>query len=204
MLVTAICLALSIVGARAQRWTPGRPSLDALLVFGEGKDFTGVGINGAVVTWNNYQYLGKTSLGVDFYSHPYVFVLPEVTDKEGKVVAPQEDLVFRGYDVTLGGGYFVRALATRSRSLMLSVGVSLYAGIRYGDDVSAYEKEQGKNYSAVGFLLNIIPEAQLEAFPASNVSLFLSARPRLQVVNTHAGAYDWFRFTWGLGAKYYF
>lgn len=204
----AVCLLAGAVCASAQRWTPGRPSLDAQVIFGEGMDYKGVGVNGGVITWNAYQYLGKFSFGLDYYTHPYDFTLAEQTskDKDGNivVVSPEESFTFRSHDVTAGGGYFLRVLSTRNRALMFSVGLSAYAGIRYCKEVSGYEKSAGKNYNAVAFLLNIIPEAQLEVFPFSNVSLFLSARPRLQVVNGLAGKYDWFRFTWGFGAKYYF
>lgn len=204
----AVCLLAGAVCASAQRWTPGRPSLDAQVIFGEGMDYKGVGVNGGVITWNAYRYLGKFSFGLDYYTHPYDFILAEQTakDKDGNivVVSPEESFTFRAHDVTAGGGYFLRVLSTRNRALMFSVGLSAYAGIRYCKEVSGFEKSAGKNYNAVGFLLNIIPEAQLEVFPFSNVSLFLSARPRLQVVNGLAGKYDWFRFTWGFGVKYYF
>lgn len=212
----AVCLLAGAVCASAQRWTPGRPSLDAQVVFGEGMDYKGVGVNGGVITWNTYQYIGKFSFGLDYYTHPYDFVRAERRSKNGDLISPEESFTFRAHDVTAGGGYFLRVLSTRNRALMFSVGLSAYAGIRYCKEISGFERGEdkpnftlsedgsGKKYNAVGFLLNIIPEAQLEVFPFSNVSLFLSARPRLQVVNGLVGKYDWFRFTWGFGAKYYF
>ena len=209
--LTAAALMLCLVpAAHAQRQTMGRPSIEGQVIFGEAMDYKKVAVNGGSVTWNNYQYLGHTSIGLEFYTHPYDFVTVEdpIYDKDGSIIFPGATFVdtYRSFDITVGGGYFIRVLSTRNRALIFSVGASAYLGVRYCKEISSYVKDEttGKHYGSVGFLINIIPEAQLEVFPFSNVSLFASARPRFQVWDTMAGKYNWFRFTWGGGLKYYF
>lgn len=203
-----VCLLTGAVFASAQRWTQGRPSIDAQVLFGEGMNHRGIGVNGAVVSWNMYQYLGKVSAGLDYYTHPYdyVFAQQTVLDDDGNivVVSPEETVTYRAHDITAGGGYFFRVLSTRNRTVIFSLGASVYAGVRLCNEIGRISKGDGKNYSSVGFLLNVIPEAHFEVFPFSNVSLFLSARPRIQTVSTLAGNYGWFRFCWGFGGKFYF
>ena len=201
----AVFFVVGLFPAFGQRQTNGRPSIEGQVLFGEGMDYKTVAVNGGSVTWNNYQYLGHTSLGVEVFTHPYDFVLPAEYDGDILII-PELVETFRAYDLTVGGGYFIRALSTRSRTLILSVGASIYAGVRYCREVGTYVKDEssGKKYSSVGFLLNAIPEVQLEVFPFSNVSLYASARPRVCILSTLSGQYGWFRFSWGGGVKYYF
>lgn len=210
--ILAVSAALfSSVVLNAQRQTPGRPSLEGQVLFGERMDYRGVAVNGGTVTWNNYQYLSHTSFGVEFFMHPYDFVESEIYDSEGNIIAPEVTHTFRAYDITAGAGYFVRLLASRNRAFIFSVGISGYTGVRYCKDLSQFVKKansvrasDSEFYKPVGYVLNVIPEAQMELFPFSNVCLFVSARPRLQVVDGLAGKYDWFHFAWGSGLKIYF
>ncbi len=204
-LALAVFFVAGLFPAFGQRQTNGRPSIEGQVLFGEGMDYKTVAVNGGSVTWNNYQYLGHTSLGVEVFMHPHDFVQPAVYDGDILII-PDLAETLRAYDFTVGGGYFIRALSTRSRSLILSFGVSVYAGVRYCKEVGTFVKDEasGKKYSPVGFLLNAVPEAQLEVFPFSNVSFYASARPRLRILSTLAGEYGWFHFSWGGGIKYYF
>lgn len=208
--VVAACVFSFLVPSFAQRHTQGRPSIEGQVLFGERMDNRFVAVNGGSVTWNNYQYIGHTSLGLEFYTHPQGFTVtvPAIKDDAGNILAPEDVSVntHRAYDITAGGGYFFRVISTRNRFFIVSVGASLYVGVRHCKEIGGYVKEQntGKHYSSTGFLLNAIPEVQMEFFPFSNISLYVSARPRICIVSTLAGSYDWFHFTFGSGVKYYF
>lgn len=188
-----LCFCAGVL-CRAQRQTPGRPSIDATFTF----DPIGKGVYGGSVMWSNYQYLGHTSLGLEAMSHPYYYTLPEVVLEDGTVVAEEERLTLRCVDVTAGGGYFIRIVGTRSRSVILSAGINGFIGVRHCSGLSEYTKKK------TGLLMYLVPELQLEVFPFSNVSLFVSVRPRMEVLNVViAGAYPWFNLNFGAGLKVY-
>lgn len=205
-----VCFVLFFsLGLMAQRQTAGRPALELTLQLGKGMNGFFPSVSGASVSWNVHDYSGYFSYCGDVCIHPYLFTEPEVYDKNGNLLAPAIDISFRSVDALLGGGYTVRLLSTRSRSLILSAGASAFTGIRYCKELSSYVKEYNDKgnpvyYGSVGFLVVVIPELKAEVFPFSNVSLFASFRPRFEVVNGLVGSYEWFSACLGAGAKYYF
>lgn len=206
--VTALAL-LTAVPSMAQRQTPGRPSLDFQALAGKGVGDVPFMATGGVISWSNYQFIGHTSLGAEFYIGQQDLVEPEIV-YEGTVIAPELVHNLPRYDIGVGGGYFFRALATRNRVVILSFGITGYVGIGYCPQFANYiytedvnNKNYGKPYGTVGFLMSISPEMQFEVFPAKNFSLFLSARPRFVILNTLKGKNDWFVPSGGFGCKYY-
>ena len=208
----AIVFAACFVSANAQRQTPGRPSIEGQVLFGEGLDGKKVAVSGGTITWNNYQYLFHTSFGAEVFFHPYKFIEEAVYDRDGNEIAPAVEHVYRAFDITGGAGYFIRALASRNRAFILSIGANLYTGVMYCNEISQFTKPQKATgadpeyYNPTGYLLHLVPEAQMEVFPFSNVSIYVSARPRITLVNGLVGHSDngWFHFSWGSGLKFYF
>ena len=199
----SIVFLLLSVEAGAQRQTPGRPSLNAQVVMIPGAERM-VAVGGGSVSWCSYQPTGHLALGAEVMYHPYYLTLPEMLDDDGFVVAPEEHLTLSAIDAGLGGGYFLRLLSTRNRAFIVSAGVSGFVGFRNCSALSRYEKPDGKTYKPNGLILYFVPELQMEVFPFSNISLFVSARPRLEALNLIiGGSYPWFRFTWGGGLKFY-
>ncbi len=198
-----VLLCLACVAASAQRQTPGRPSLDGYVSFGN--TAKGFGVAGGGVAWCNYDYAGRTSIGVDVLLDRHRYVEKAVYDKSGELVYPEETHLFGSYDVCAAGGYFIRLLAPRSRSVILSAGGTLLAGVKYCKPMASFYKDDSgdKAYSSVGFLLCIVPEAQLEVFLLRSASLYASVRPRAEVVNGLGGKSDWFKMTYAAGVKVY-
>lgn len=205
-------------GLSAQRQTPGRMSLSGYTTWSALVDKP-IGFSGGGATWNRYFYNSFVSAGVEVSANPFtkVNVTDPIYDSQGQEVAPGESETIRAlaYDYTLGGGYYVRLLAPRSRVAILSAGINGYTGIRYSpalgkfnpDDLDADEigsKEKKKKVEGpVGFILNIVPEVLLEVFPMKNASFYLSFRPKLSVVSTLDVESDWARMYLGAGVKYY-
>ena len=206
--IAAACFALS-VDCFAQRQTPGRPSINASAVFGKGFDGKMVGINGGIISWSNYQYRTHLTYSLEFNTHPFEIYSPAVfADLNGQevLISPEVNDELRCFDLSAGGGYFLRLLGTRNRVFVISGGLSCFVGLRNCEALKEYEYEgkdgKYKNYPGNGLIIYFVPEIQMEVFPFRNVSIFASARPHLEVLSTIA-KYPWFTFNWGVGLKFY-
>lgn len=199
-------LLFSCPDAFAQRQTPGRVSLEAWF----GSSFPGEFVpGGGGFSWNKHDYLGHVSLGIDV-DRPQTTLhgLLPVTDSEGYDDYLSEDRLLRGVEVSVIGGYHVRLLAPRSRTVILSAGLSMYNGLRVysGHEDLLIEDREGFYVSpgSTSYSMGFVPELQFEVFPFRNASLYLSARPRIQVLDTFASASSsWFTMRAAFGIKYY-
>lgn len=192
----------------AQRQTSGRPSIDGKMLVGVGSYKGPVYAAGGEIDWCNYRYLGHTAIGFSVLLAPKNFTEPAIYSGDGEnkvLIAPENPHDMESIDMTMRGGYYFRLLSTRSRSVILSAGVCGNAGISWCKQMSSFVKdaEKDKRYGEVGFLLGVSPELLLEFFPFQNASLYLSAEPRIDIVNTLACKGNWFRFYFGAGFKYY-
>lgn len=202
IIVVLFCL-FYLQTAFAQRMTPGRPSLELGYTIGSAVAGLPEKPMGFELTWSNYYFHGYTSFTLDVYAHQFGYTIPAVYDSTGGFIAPEESIHPDAYDLLLGMGYHYRLLSTRNRFFILSVGAGIFLGIDYCKDMANVEKSGGGYYNSVGFLMNVIPEVKAELFPFSNVSLFASARPRLQCINGLAAKDYWFRPAYAFGLKYY-
>lgn len=199
-LLAVLCMAAAPV--RAQRQTPGRPSMDGYVTLANTQ--RGFGLAGGGFAWCNYDYGGRTSLGVDVFLDIQTLSEEAVYDSYGELVFPEENYTFGSYDVCAAGGYFFRLLAPRSRVFILSAGGTLLVGAKYCKPVSGFYKDGGdKKYSPVGFLLGMVPEVQAELFPFRNVSLYVAARPRVEFLCGLGGHSEWFKMSYAGGLKIY-
>lgn len=197
-----VCVPLS-----AQRQSQGRSSIDAAFV----TDFSdGVRPSGGMVSWSTYGFDHHLSFGLDFLYRNHYYTEPDVYDTvdPSVVVIPGERKVFPSYEVTLLYGYKYRFWSTRSRSLILSGGIWGCTGVTYCKEMSAYVKDTDddkvRNYGEAGFVQAFMPELLFEAFPFRSVSFYVSARPKVYVVDALGGdKRPWFRFFIGLGTKFY-
>lgn len=218
ILLLALGILLSCPRSEAQRQTPGRMSLSGHTTW-SGLDGGRFGFSGGGATWNRYYYNTFLSVGADVSATPFskVYVADPVYDSQGNEVAPgeSETVSALAYDITVGGGYYVRLFAPRNRVVILSAGINGYTGIRYShalgkfnpDDVDLDEigsKDSKKKADGpVGYVLNIVPEVLVEAFPMKNASFYLSFRPKLSVISTLDVEAGWARMYLGVGVKYY-
>ena len=197
--VLSVLLLLWSVCCFGQRQTPGRPGFSLMAEFSDGPKGVFPSLCGGSATWNTYQYIGNASFGVDFSAHGVSHTDEAIYDAAGTLLAPEFVYALPCYDLTAGGGYFVRLLATRSRSVILSAGAGLYAGVRVCPELGKFDTG-----GTIGFLLNGYPELHFEFFPFSNVSVLVYAKPRMEILGTLSGIdVDWFRFAFGFGMKYY-
>lgn len=207
-LLFVVAVTLAATSMYAQRQTPGRSGINGTFLLGPGFE-SPVAPIGGVLSWCNYQYSGHTALSVEVLTHPYYIDLDAVVSSTGMEVAPAERMTHRCYDLSVGAGYFFRLAATRSRSLIVSAGISGFVGLRHCNEIGTYAKgtsEDGKTeyHKPNGLILNFVPELQLEFFPFDSVSLFVTARPRAEALNVIiGGTYPWFTFNWGGGVKVY-
>ena len=207
LIVVLICTSFILPFAGwSQRQTAGRPSINAQVLFGDGMRKGSVAVTGFNATWSGYQRRTYFSTGIDFQTHPYNSPVAAIYDSDGVEIAPASDYTMRCYDVQAGAGFFVRAVSTRNRVFILSVGGSLYLGARIANEMKQFVKDKNseKKYNGVGFIMYLMPEMVAEVFPFNNVSLFLSVRPRIRLVDGTGGQYGWFKFGAGFGVKYYF
>ena len=193
-------LFVSAFSGLAQRQTPGRPSFDGYVTFAQRPEAGFV--SGGGMAWCNYNYIGRTTLGVDVFFEPRVLV-EDAVYKDNELIAPETRNVLETADVCLSGGYLLRIWAPRSRSVILSAGGTLLAGVSYCKPLTGFCRENGKPYSAAGIFLGLVPEAQLELFPFSNVSFYGAVRPRVCFLNGLGGTSDWFRMSYSFGFKFY-
>lgn len=205
--IAAVTLALLFcLPSNAQRQTPGRPSIE-LYATGGASPVGPFGPTGGGATWNMHHHLGHLTAGLDVLIAPVRYVEEAIFADDGTMLAPENVNEFFSYDVRAGGGYMVRLLSTRSRSVIFSAGGLAYIGVRYCPDLSQFTissgSKAGQKVGQVGFLMDLVPEAQLEVFVSNNMSLYGSFRPRIEIVNTLAGKGDWIRMYAGLGVKYY-
>lgn len=197
--VLVAVLLLCSVGAMAQRQTMGRPSINAYVTLGwPGLD--NFGLRGGGFSWRNYDFYGCTSLGADFSLFPakYNLFTEAIYDKDGTLIAPEvnEDYTYTAFDITAAEGYYLRVVATRSRSFIVNIGATLHEGVRLVPDAKLIDQKM------TGFIMAAEPELELEFFPFHNVSFFVSAKARMCFVNT-LKAGDWFRYGFGVGTKVY-
>ena len=198
LLLSASLFLLGSPRADAQRQTPGRPSLDMYGSFGS----TGFIPAGGGLVWCNYDFGGRTAIGIDVYRAPHSFTeAPIYSGKE--MVAPEIHHEFMSTDVTATVGYLLRVAAPRSRAVILSAGGHLLLGVKYAPEMGGFVKDSMRNYAQAGFLIGIAPEVQLEVFVSRNVSLYGSARPRVRVYSALGGHDDWFRMSGAAGLKIY-
>lgn len=197
LLTVAVLVSLP-VASRAQRQTPGRPSLDGYVSFGPG-----FGVAGGGFYWCNYDFVGRTHFGLDIFREAHGFTEEAIYSSDQTMVAPESDYEFMATDVCGSVGYLYRLLAPRSRVIVLSAGGHLLFGAKAAPEMSNFKKSTTANYSAVGFFMGAVPEVQLELFPFRNVSLYVSARPRLRLFSSLGGRSDWFVFSSSFGAKVY-
>ena len=204
-------------GASAQRMTPGRSSLSLYMNMGTEQQGKFLPCGGGL-TWSKFGYRTFYSVGADVSMMPFRVVHEEsdLVDRDGNIIAPgyTDEFDHIGMDITAGGGYYVRVLSPRSRVVIFSVGLNGYTGVRVCSQLKDYKAgyidsslsgdKAEKKAGTVGYVLNVVPEALLEAFPMRNVSFYASCRPRMTAVNTLKGNYDWFKLYLSLGAKYYF
>lgn len=205
-----VTLAAASVPAMAQRQTVGRPAVDASVLFGRtnGSAFT---FTGASVGWVSHLNRGQILRGLMVSEKPceYHYVVEEEYDSSGNLVNPGIDDLheFDVCDIQAGLGYHVRLLAPRSRVVILSAGAGLYAGVRYGKEVTAFPKDSdkpdGPRLKSVGFVVTLVPEVKLEAFPLRNASVYLSCRPSLELLSGYGGKCSWIIPYAALGVKYY-
>lgn len=187
------------VSAVAQRQTPGRPSVEAYM------NISGVpfGTAGGGAAWCNYNYNGHTVLGLDVYVHPRSLEEGAIV-MDGEQVAPAVMHTLGCEDICFMGGYFWRLLAPRSRVVILSAGVTGLVGVSHcGAIASFYNESKGSNYGPVGFVLGVMPELKLEAFPLRSASVYVSARPRVRIISTLGGGDRWLQLNYCLGVRYY-
>lgn len=198
-LLTAVgLLFLSILPGLAQRQTPGRPSLDGYVTLNQKFSPAGGGF-----FWCNYDFRGRTHLGLDVFREGHSFHEDAVMNN-GVEVAPAVDYSFMATDVNASIGYLFRLLAPRSRTVILSAGGHLLGGVKYVPEMSGFTKSNGKNYAQVGAYIGIVPELQFEVFPFRNVSIYISARPRLRILSTIGGKdAGWFLMSESAGFKVY-
>lgn len=189
--------------ASAQRHTPGRPSVGVYGTFSEVRNdrfgFTCGGVN-----WSQYRYLTYSTYGVDVSS------LPLRVTTSGNYEFGENTHEHIAYDITGGAGYFVRLYSPRSRVVILSAGVGGYTGIRLCDALSGYtgemidpDKGSSKSLGTVGYVLNAVPEVIFEVFPTGNLSVMVSGKARMTLVDTSHGRADWFQPYLAVGLKYY-
>lgn len=198
------CLLLSAflsVPGMCQRQTSGRPSIDGYVNFAFDGGFR---VAGGGVAWCNYDYMGRTTLGLDVFSNGHTYT-EEAVVTNGEVVAPEIVHKFYATDVCANIGYMFRLLAPRSRAVILSAGGHLLVGAKYAPEMSEFYKDKGANkrYSQVGFLLGLMPEMQLEVFPFRNVSLYASVCPRARIFSGLGGKDKWFVLSGAAGFKVY-
>ena len=201
--VLALCglLLLLPLSALAQRQTSGRPSLDlyGTLNLDQGVKFAGGGFS-----WCNYDFRGRTVIGIDVYREYHGYTEAAVVSN-GEIVAPEVTHDFMATDACGSVGYMFRLLAPRSRWIILSAGGHLLAGVKYVPEMKQFKKSNtGKNYSAVGFYLGLVPDVQVEVFPFKNVSLFAGFRPRARLVSGMGGFdREWYSLSVVSGLKIY-
>lgn len=205
----AFILSGAFVPALAQRQTVGRPAVDVSVLFG-GTTKSPFGVTGGTFNWMNHFNFGQTALGLDVSSEPctYHLVRDAEYDGSGHLVNPavDETYEFTTWDIAPGAGFYLRLLAPRSRVVILSAGLNLNVGIRFGQQITAFvnpNKSDGSHFKSVGFLINLTPELKFEVFPLKNASLYVSCRPKIQLVSGYAGSCDWLRLYAGFGIKYY-
>jgi len=208
------CLSFVLLGlsstAGAQRQTIGRPAIDVSVLFGQTtkSPFTFVG---GTAGWINHLNFGQTLVGLDVSAQPcsYHYVVDDEYDNSGNIVNPGKDEIweFTTWDIQAGAGYYLRLLAPRSRVVILSAGVNLFAGVRYGQEISYFPKDSsdpdGDHFNRIGFVCNLVPELKFEVFPLKNASLYLSCRPKIELVSGYGGRCSWLRAFAGVGFKYY-
>lgn len=192
-------LFLAGVSASAQRQTPGRPSVEVRGMVGwptEKFGFTGGG-----VFFNTYSYVSDIAYGVDFSMLPLAYVYEEeaIYDSDGEIVSPyvRSEFTWRGMDVCASGGYYLRLLSNRSRSVILSGGAALQLGVRLCSEGAQYMT------STVGFTMNIVPGLCFEVFPFRMVSLFTDVHAYMNIVNTLPAKGSWIRPGFSFGVKWY-
>lgn len=187
--------------ARCQRQTSGRPSFDAYVNFAFDGGFR---VAGGGALWCNYDYLGRTTLGLDVFSEGHSFT-EEAVVSNGELVAPEILHEFVATDVCADVGYLFRLLSPRSRAVILSAGGHMLVGAKYAPEMSGFYKDGGseKRYSQVGFFLGLVPEMQLEVFPFRNVSVYVSARPRVRLFSGLGGSDGWLALSGAAGFKVY-
>lgn len=186
---------------RAQRQTSGRPSLD---VYGSFSLDGGMKFAGGGFSWCQYDFVGRTAIGLDVFREYHGYTEAAVYDSKGEVLAPEVSYDFVSTDACGSLGYMFRLLAPRSRWVILSAGGHLLAGVKYVPEMAGFQKSSNKNYSSVGFYLGLVPDVQLEVFPLKNVSLYAGFRPRVRILST-VGGYDrnWYCLSVSTGLKFY-
>lgn len=197
--LTFILFIISGQDCICQRQTPGRPSVVGYVSFGG----TGAVPSGGGISWCNHDFVGYSAIGVDVFRGPHVFTEPG-TVSGGEVISPESVHELVSTDLAASFGYLYRVAAPRSRVVVLSAGGHVLVGAKVSQEVAGFDKVSGtgKN-SSVGVLIGVVPEAQLEVFPAKSVSLFASARPRIRVISGLAGKDRWLIFSAGCGIKVY-
>ena len=200
LLLCGFLLSFSLEGM-CQRQTSGRPSFDGYVNFGFGNG-TPFRIAGGGVSWCNYDFMGRTALGLDVFTEPLYYTEPAVITN-GEVVAPEIPWSFMATDICGSVGYMFRLLSPRNRSVILSAGAHLLLGAKYCPEMAGFKKSGEKNYSQVGFFLGLVPDVQLEVFPFRNVSLYAGFRPRARLVSGIGGSDKWLTLSATAGFKVY-
>lgn len=199
VLICVLCV-VSCFESYAQRQTAGRSSIEAYGSL--------IGGYGGGAAWSNYGFNGRTYFGLDIFNRNLGFYTDEILDKDGGLVEPRMDYSIPSWEALFTMGYMWRLVANRSRSVILSAGGGIGAGVRYCPGLGDFEWGDGNgnytSYGTVGFLFVISPDIQIEVFPASNLSAFLSLRPKVCPWDTLGKGYvGWFAPQASVGLKYY-
>lgn len=198
LILSAFLFLLGQADADAQRQTPGRPSFDAYASFGS----TGFIPAGGGLLWCNYDFIGHTAIGVDVFRDPHSFT-EEPVYSGSEMVAPEMRHDFMSTDMSVSVGYLFRALAPRSRAVILSAGGHLYMGAKYAPEMKQFMRDNIRRHSQAGFIIGVIPEVQFEVFLSRNVSFYGAARPRLRFYSALAGESSWVCMSGAAGLKIY-
>lgn len=199
-----LILLCASVSSFAQRQTPGRSSVE---LYGSAIHGYGGGI-----ALSNYGFNGRTVFGLDVFCDHLAYYTPEIYSKDDEMVQPRIDYSYPSTQVLGTIGYLWRIYSNRSRSVVFSGGISVGLGVRYSPSMSGRSKtyddygnpSMSSSYSSVGFLCAFIPELQMEAFPARNISMFASFRPRVLPWDVLGSSYmSWFAPVASVGLKYY-
>lgn len=209
MVLAAVCPSV-----RAQRQTKGRTSLDASVMFCGLNPDKPFALSGGSVQWNSYLYSGYTAISIEAVQSPHKHITKEeavYNPITGEMLYPEETFEdkFNVWDVLAGGGYYYRLLAPRSRVFILSVGILGYAGVRYSKYITQFYKTDKngalttEQYPSTNFLFQLVPDIRAEIFPFNNVSLYVSCRPKINVVDLYGGKGDLCNVYMACGLKYY-
>lgn len=195
------------MGPSIKQYTSGIPGIDEEKV--RFPSFNG----GAAICF--YDYSGRIVVGLDFFSHAQGYRESAIYSRPDlDLISPEFCHAYQAQVYSVYAGYMYRLWATRPRNFILSAGGYLDIGLSVCEDLGRHISPD-TNYaeSTSGFFLGLIPDVQMEFFPLSSASVFLSFRPHLRIVDllsktgdnyTNKCYTNTFHPLGCLGVKYYF